>query len=688
MKTKVLITGASGLLGKAVLKVITKRDEYQVYAITTSKAKLQSVENVIVYECDLRDSVAVENMMCEIMPDTVIHLAWPQTDKDFRMSHKNVDWLEISLNILRCFQKCNGHKFVFAGSSSEYDGEDGFFGEHADIVPDSVYGLAKKTFNKFAEEYCSKFNIQYIGMRVFTIYGISDTHKYGAIPNTISKLLKGENVICNQPNTIRDYIYVDDVARITLGLMESTFSGIINVASGTGRSMRQVFESIGRIMNCGDKISYNEENKNASRLEADITKLTSLCLNVKNDLFEEHLKKIIEEKSAKEYDLIVAGCGFAGSTIAYLAAKAGKKVLMVEKRNHIAGNMYDYQDDSGILVQKYGPHSFHTNNEDVYRFIASIGEWEEYILRARVFIDGKFTPSPFNFTTIEQYFDEEKAQQIEEHLKAAYPNCNKVTIVELLNSDDSIIREYAEFLFEKDYRPYTAKQWGINPDELDISILKRVPVRLDYTDGYFDDKYQLIPKGGFTKIIGDMINQDNIDLILNSDINEHISFEPDGTINCDLCGTKNTPLVYTGPLDELFKLKYGRLPYRSLYFDLQTHDVDSYQPTSGVAYPMAEGYTRITEYKKLPIQNIPGKTTIAVEYPEVYGSERGKEPYYPILTNDSQTMYCQYKEEANKYNNLFLCGRLAEFKYYNMDQVIERALQEFQLIFSSTDKKI
>ena len=376
------------------------------------------------------------------------------------------------------------------------------------------------------------------------------------------------------------------------------------------------------------------------------------------------------------YDIVIAGCGFTGAVIAFKSAMEGKRVLIVEKRNHIAGNMYDYIDEAGICVQKYGPHSFHTNNEEVYEFITQIGDWYEYILRARVMIDGKYTPSPFNFKTIDQYYPAPKAEMLKQALVEYYNSAKKVTVVELLESDNELIREYASFLFEKDYRPYTAKQWGIAPEELDISILKRVPVRLDYTDGYFDDKYQLMPEGGFTSFFEKMLSNPLIDIRLNCDVLDLVEIDGNNIIfENELL---NVPFVYTGPLDELFRYKYGKLPYRSLKFDMQIHNVDSYQETSGVAYPMAEGYTRITEYKKIPVQDIKGKTTIAVEYPVTYGTEEGKEPYYPILTENSKEMYKRYCELASKVNRLYVCGRLGDFKYYNMDDAVLRALEVYE----------
>ena len=181
-----------------------------------------------------------------------------------------------------------------------------------------------------------------------------------------------------------------------------------------------------------------------------------------------------------EFDYLVIGAGFAGSVVSYLAAKDGKKSLVLEKRDHIAGNMYDEVDEeTGILVQRYGPHSFHTVDEEIYKFVCSIGEWEPYTLRARVEIEGKLTPSPFNFATVDQYFEPDKAMEIKTHLVNEFDYAPKTTIVKLLNSDDPVIKEYAQFLFEKDYKPYTSKQWGIAPEELAISVLERVPVRLN-----------------------------------------------------------------------------------------------------------------------------------------------------------------------------------------------------------------
>ncbi len=382
----------------------------------------------------------------------------------------------------------------------------------------------------------------------------------------------------------------------------------------------------------------------------------------------------------KPYDLIIVGCGFSGALIAYLAAKRlNQRVLILEKRNHIAGNMYDEKDaETGILVQKYGPHSFHTDNSRVFELLQELGDWEPFVLRARAQVLGRFTPSPFNFNTIEDYFPPKKALEIKTHLVKEFSYRPKVTILEMLHSSDPVVAEYADFLFRQDYQPYTAKQWGIAPEKLDISVLQRVPVRLSYLDQYFDDRYQMQPKGGYTAFFEKLLSDEKIELRLSTDARRLLTLDNDGTVRLEGEAVQ-IPVVYTGALDELFDCKYGKLPYRSLSFEYKVLQGRDFQPTPGVAYPLAEGYTRITEFSKL--MTLPpdtDKTIIAYEYPEKYGSDKGKEAYYPILTAESQGLYQRYLNEAKRYRMLYPCGRLGDFKYYNMDQAILRALELFE----------
>lgn len=374
-------------------------------------------------------------------------------------------------------------------------------------------------------------------------------------------------------------------------------------------------------------------------------------------------------------DYIIVGSGFAGATIARMLAEAEKKVLIIEKRNHIAGNMYDELNENGILIQKYGPHIFHTNDEEVAQFVKKYHKWNPFNLKCSVYMENKFTPSPFNFKTIDDYYSINKASEIKEALLTEYGTKKLVTIVEMLNSKNEIISEYAKFLYQKDYSLYTAKQWGISPNDVDINVLKRVPVLLSYEEGYFSDKYQMMPEGGFTAFFHKLIDHENIQVELQTDfknlfkiINNRIIYN-----GCII----NIPIIYTGALDNLFDYKYEVLPYRTLNFKYETFLMDSYQDAPVVAYPEVSDYTRITEFKKMSLQIKENITTIAKEYPSQYVVNKlvKSEPYYPIVNEENKKQYMLYKNEANKINNLYLCGRLAEYQYFNMDQVIKNAIQ-------------
>lgn len=378
-----------------------------------------------------------------------------------------------------------------------------------------------------------------------------------------------------------------------------------------------------------------------------------------------------------EDELIIVGSGFAGSILARLFAEQGKKVTVLERRNHIAGNMYDFIDEDGIRIQKYGPHTFHTNIESVYEFVTRFCELEPYRLKCEAVIDGEPTPTPFNYKTIEQFYKPEEAVALKKKLVGFYKR-ESATVLEMLNCEDDDIRHYAEFLFAKDYSLYTAKQWGKKPEEIDPSVLRRVPIVFNYNDTYFYDKYEGVPANGFTELFENLLKNDNINVVLNCDAMDHISFAGSKVL---FDGEEKT-IIFTGPIDELFEYKFGKLPYRSLYFEYEKYPVKDYQNVAIVAHPANAPYTRITEYTKLPYQSVGEKTVIAKEYSVEYSkdNEKGNEPYYPVLTEDSQKIYADYLEYSKKFTNLILCGRLADFKYYNMDLVIDRTLKLYEKI--------
>ena len=374
-------------------------------------------------------------------------------------------------------------------------------------------------------------------------------------------------------------------------------------------------------------------------------------------------------------DAVVVGCGLSGAVTArHLAEKLNLRVLILERRDHIGGNMYDYVDANGILVHKYGPHTFHTSKKPLLDFMKRYARWQDYELTCGAILDGKYTPTPFNFQTIDDFFEREQAAAMKAAVRKAYPGMETVPVLELLEHTDDRIRQYAEFLFEKDYRPYTAKQWGIPPEEIDPAVLKRVPVRLSYDIGYFDDPYQVMPETSYTDFFSNILDHPNIRVRLRQNAENCLSL--DETRKILIFGGKSFQgiCIYTGAIDELFGCRYGRLPYRSLRFEWKHENRKSFQQAPVVAYPQKEDYTRITEYTKLPMQDVGELTCYAVEYPLPYEKEKTAEPYYPVLTEKSISLHQKYRREASRYPNLYLCGRLADFRYYNMDQALEKAL--------------
>ena len=380
-----------------------------------------------------------------------------------------------------------------------------------------------------------------------------------------------------------------------------------------------------------------------------------------------------------EYKFIVAGAGFSGAVIAErIANELNEKVLIYEKREHLGGNAYDFVNKDGIIIHKYGPHIFHTFSKKVWDYISSFTEWFEYKHRVLAKVEGKLISLPFDFKGIETLLTD-KSEKIKDTLIKTYGKNKKIPIYELLNSEKEILKEFGEFVFEKIFLNYSKKQWGVNPLSLSKEVLKRVPVFIGHRDYYFDDPYYGIPNNGFTNLFQKMLNHKNIKILLKKDFKDDFKIKDNKVL---FKGKKfEGIIVYTGEIDYLFDRKFGKLPYRSLKFEFEDYDLKEFQPVAVVNYPGKERFTRITEYKHFLNQKVK-KTTISKEYPGEYTPQKKNFniPYYPILNKENKKIFEKYLKEANKIKNLFLVGRLAEYRYYNMDNAILRALEIFEEI--------
>lgn len=378
------------------------------------------------------------------------------------------------------------------------------------------------------------------------------------------------------------------------------------------------------------------------------------------------------------FDYIIIGAGMAGCVMAERIANVlDKKVLIIEKRNHIGGNCYDYYDKNGLLVHKYGPHIFHTNIKNVWGYLSQFTDWINYQHYVLGFIDGKNVPIPFNLNTLHELLPKNLSEKLEKKLIEKYGYNTKIPIIELKESEDENLKYLADFIYEKVFLNYTKKQWEMKPKELDPSVTERIPVYISKDNRYFQDQYQGIPKEGYTKMFEKMLNNKHIKIMLNTDFKEVIHLNNNKLY---LLGNKvNVKLIFTGKIDEFFCYKMGELPYRSLKFNFETISKDFYQVVGTVNYPNNYDFTRITEFKHLTGQKS-FKTSIVKEYPQEYHKDiKGKDvPCYPVPKKENEDLYKKYKEEAKKLDNLIFVGRLAEYRYYNMDIVIYNALKLFK----------
>ena len=371
---------------------------------------------------------------------------------------------------------------------------------------------------------------------------------------------------------------------------------------------------------------------------------------------------------------IIVGSGFSGATIARLIAeKLDEKVVVVDKKDHIAGNSYDYRDENGIMIHKYGSHIFHTNNEKVWSFLKQFTDFNTYMHEVVGILDGIEAQIPFNFTTLYQIFPETLAKRLEEKLLKKFEYNKKVPILEFQKQDDEDLKFLAEYVYEKIFLNYTTKQWGVSPKDVDGAVTARVPVYLSKDNRYFQDKYQGIPLEGYTKVVEKMLDHPNIEVVLNKDFAE---FKKE---NSDL--VKNARIFYTGSIDEFFDYKFGKLPYRSVNFKFETHNREFYQTHACINYPNNYDFTRIHEYKHY-LNDKSEKTVIAKEYSEFF--ELGKnERYYPIASEENAKLYQKYLDEAKNLKDVYFFGRLGDYKYYNMDLAVARAIELFEEVFNA-----
>lgn len=373
------------------------------------------------------------------------------------------------------------------------------------------------------------------------------------------------------------------------------------------------------------------------------------------------------------FDIVIIGAGFAGAVLAERFAQSNKKILVIERRQHIAGNCYDEVDDNGILIHKYGPHLFHTDFVDVWEYLSNFTEWHVYHHKVRAMVDGQIVPIPFNFNTLVKVFPKNLADRMEVTLLKNYGYGQKIPILELKKSADPYLQFLAEYVYKNIFLHYTEKQWGKPPEQIEGAVTARVPIFIGRDDRYFNDRFQAVPRYGYAKLVEKMLAHKNIKLMLNTNFDEVGELRGDEIY---LFNQKFTGrLIYTGQLDELFSYKFGALPYRSVDMKFETVDAESYQDVATVNYPNNYDFTRITEFKNIhPAQS--KRTTILKEYPQNYVKGEN-DPYYPVFTDEARTAYEKYSAELQNFPQIKAVGRLAEYKYYDMDDIVKKALDVY-----------
>jgi UDP-galactopyranose mutase len=357
------------------------------------------------------------------------------------------------------------------------------------------------------------------------------------------------------------------------------------------------------------------------------------------------------------FDYLIVGAGFAGSVLGErLARELGQRVLLVDKRPHVGGNAYDRYDDNGVLIHPYGPHIFHTNAAEIFEYLSQFTQWRPYQHRVLASVDGQLVPLPINLDTVNKLYGLNLTSfDMEKWLESVAEKKDGIR-----NSEDVIVSKVGRELYNKFFRGYTRKQWGLDPSELDASVTARVPTRTNRDDRYFADTYQAMPLHGYTRMFERMLDHPGIKVMLNTDYREIV----------DVIPWKH--MIYTGPIDAFFNFRHGKLPYRSLRFEHCTIAQEQFQQVGTVNYPNDYGYTRISEFKHITGQKHPS-TSVVYEYPCADG-----DPYYPVPRPENAALYRRYEDDADAMDNVTFVGRLATYKYYNMDQVVGQALSAFK----------
>ncbi len=364
----------------------------------------------------------------------------------------------------------------------------------------------------------------------------------------------------------------------------------------------------------------------------------------------------VQEDAPAAFDYLIVGAGFAGSVLAERLASVGKRVLIVDRRPHIGGNAYDCYDDAGVLIHPYGPHIFHTNSQAVFEYLSRFTEWRPYQHRVLASVDGQLLPIPINLDTVNKLYGLNLTSfQVEEFFASVAEKVDEVR-----TSEDVVVGKVGRDLYNKFFRGYTRKQWGLEPSELDASVTARVPTRTNRDDRYFSDTFQAMPLHGYTRMFQNMLRSPHIKVMLNTDYREVRDFIP------------HRHLIYTGPVDAFFDFRYGKLPYRSLEFRHETHDTGQLLPVGTVNHPNDYAFTRVSEFKHITGQRH-HQTSVVYEYPQAEG-----DPYYPVPRPENAELYKRYEALAEAEQDVTFVGRLATYRYYNMDQVVAQALATFR----------